>query len=173
MARKFLFAAVQVQQDKASGCVSEVVDARHSLLSAVAALGQMHCRTDPAHFVRQGAMVGVTADPWHCGCDSEGFEGPRARDFVTEKSIKFSHRNDDLAATEGSGTLSHVPQSVTSAITTGVHTSFAGKVRRHQPCRILGNRLPLRLPHDRVVLGDIREVDAQHEAHSVEVLEQI
>ena len=61
--RQLLVAGVQVQQHQPARRPAEVRHPGHRLLAAVAALGQVHRRADPADLVRDRPVVGVHAQP--------------------------------------------------------------------------------------------------------------
>ena len=70
--------AVEVQHHHPPRWMPEVVHLRDRLLSAVAALRQVHGRTQPVEFVRNGALVGV-ADARAPRRDPQRLERERAR----------------------------------------------------------------------------------------------
>ena len=60
---QFLGLPRQVQQHEPAWRLAEVLHAGDRLLPAVAALLQVHGRTDPAHFVRDRPVIGLEAQP--------------------------------------------------------------------------------------------------------------
>src|SRR6478672_10945163 len=70
--------AVEVQEDEAARRSPEVVDASHGLLTAVAALVQVHGRPQPVELVDDRAVVGLEAETRPPGGDAEGLRGPEA-----------------------------------------------------------------------------------------------
>ena len=66
--------AVEVQQRQAAGRAAQVVDARHRLLTAVAALVQMGA--EQADLVGNGVGVGIDEDPRHPRGNAVRVEGP-------------------------------------------------------------------------------------------------
>ena len=63
MARQPHLAAVQVQEDQPARRAAQVLYPGDRLLAAVAALLQMHRGVQPAQLVRDGAVVGLQAEP--------------------------------------------------------------------------------------------------------------
>ena len=60
-------ATVEVKPNESARRSTKVRDTRHRLLTAVAALVQLHRRPDPAQLVRDRAVVGLETEPWPPG----------------------------------------------------------------------------------------------------------
>ena len=75
---KRIDAAVQVQQYQPARRSSKVVDPGNRLLTPVTAFVQMDGNAEQTDLVRDGAVVGVEADPRHTGSDPTGLQRPGA-----------------------------------------------------------------------------------------------
>src|SRR4029453_10151473 len=99
--RQRVDAAIQVEANQPTGRPSEVVHPGDGLLTPVAALVQMDCDTEQADLIRDGAVVGVEADPWHTGGDPMGLEGPGASSWTAVHDIAEPITcHEELAAAE-------------------------------------------------------------------------
>ena len=67
--RQAVLRAVEVEQREAARGAPEVVDPRHGLLAAVAALVQVHGGAQPVDLVDDGAVVGLETEPGDPGGD--------------------------------------------------------------------------------------------------------
>ena len=75
--RQLLVAGVQVQQHHPARRPAQVRDPGDRLLAAVAALGEVHGRRDPADLVRDRPVVGVAVQPGRQRLDPQRLEGHR------------------------------------------------------------------------------------------------
>jgi hypothetical protein len=99
--RQRVDAAIQVEANQPTGRPSEVVHPGDGLLTPVAALVQMDCDTEQADLIRDGAVVGVEADPWHTGSDPMCLESPGAGSWTAVNDIpELIARHEELAATK-------------------------------------------------------------------------
>ena len=77
--RQVVDRAVEMQQHEPPRRTSEGVHPGHRLLAAVAALLEVDGSPEQAGLVRDGALVGVDADPADAGRDAQRLPGPDAR----------------------------------------------------------------------------------------------
>ena len=77
--RQPVLRAVEVQQHQPPGRAAERVHPGHRLLTAVAALLQVHCRVEPGQLVGDCPVVGLVVQARPPGRDPQRLEGPHAR----------------------------------------------------------------------------------------------
>ena len=76
--RQCIDAAVQVQPYQPARRPSEVVDPGNRLLASVTTFVQVNGNAEQADLVRDGAVIGVEADPGYAGSNPAGLERPGA-----------------------------------------------------------------------------------------------
>ena len=167
--RQCLRSAIEVEQHESSGWSTQIVHARDRLLPAVAALGQVHRRADPADLVRERAVIGLVSEA-RCGSrDAQCLERPGARGLISQRGKEFCARHDHLATHEHAGSMVDVLRRIATAITPGIGRANSRHVSRDEPRDAIGVGLAHGLPHDGPVRAHVGHLDAQHEAHGVEV----
>ena len=155
--------AVEVEEDETARRPTEVVDARHGLLPAVAALVQVHRGAQPVELVDDGAVVGLETQARAPRSDPERLCRPESGQRpISHGRNEIGARHEDFAPRSlGAG------MPVDGAVCRRVADEVGPRVAPGEGLtddRLAGVRFAEHGP----VVGDEGDLDAQHEAHLVE-----
>ncbi len=165
-----------MEQHQSAGRTAHVVRARHRLLAAVAALGQVHRRPDPAQFVGQGASIGVDPQPRDRGRDPQRLPRPgsAARRRRSQQFRGGDPGHEMLRGREGRGTAWHILLRTSAPVGPGRSGSRPGELVGYPPLRCLLRQwfAAADASDDRPIGGHIRHLDLPQELHGPQVLDQ-
>ena len=156
---------VEVQEDQPTRRPAEVVHPRDRLLPAVAALVQVHGRAQPVDLVRDGAVVGLEAEPRTPRGDAQRLGRPECR----RAADRPRPPRDRRAARAPRASARSVPGwPVDRAVRRGVADAAPGHGSRQARGSPSARLAAVRLAEHGPVGGDVGDLDPQHEAHRVE-----
>ena len=106
--------SIDMQEHESTRWLAKIVYARDRLLTAVAALGQMHCRPDPTHLMRDRAVIGLVGQARYARSNAQCLQCPYARRIFSKSQCDFGPRHDHFATDQVSRATRDVPRRVTT-----------------------------------------------------------